>query len=131
MNKNTKYHENKISRLLLMLTLVLGIFTFSGFSVNTRSVVDQKATQTEVGIGIFRQAGGRSISFGKALGQLSVDRTPCPQLGWKVALLSFDNLIKVKLARIRAHPDFQRTICRCHLTRMIPQSSDEEEPFSV
>jgi len=117
--------------MLLMLTLVLGIFTFSGFAGTGRSVIDQKATQTEVGIRATRKVGGRVISFGDALVLFKSDKASCFQASWKMALLSFDNLMRVKLTRISLQVHFQPLAFYCCLPRMIPQSSDEEEQFSA
>jgi hypothetical protein len=128
MNKDhIKYRELKISRLMLMLTMFLGMVTFSGFSGNARSVVDQKATQTEVGISSVRTDENRTISFQDALGLFVIDQAFWLGPDWKMDLLLFDNLIRVKLARISLQPPFQ-PICHRYLTKTIPQSSDEEEP---
>jgi hypothetical protein len=113
---------------MLMLTLVLGIFTFFG---NARSVIDPKPTQTEVEISNSRKAGNRTISYKDALGLLRVDQALCFQLSWKGALLSFNNLMQVKLAMVNVRQGFQPPILYYCLTRMLPQSSDEEEPFSA
>lgn len=131
MNKTKKFHQNKVSKLLLMLTLVMGILTFSGFSGNTRSIVAQKATQTEVGRCSSPEAGYRTISFQYALSLHRLEPACWHQNDWKMALLSFDNLMQVKLASIGRGPCPKRPIFCSHLTRMIPQSSDEEEPFSA
>ncbi len=123
-----KCHENKMRRLMLMLTLVLGILTFFG---NARSVIDPKPTQTEVEISNSRKAGNRAISYQDALGLFRVDQAPCFRLSWKEALLSFNNLMQVKLVLVNVQQGFQPPILYYCLTRMLPQSSDEEEPFSA
>ncbi|HWW40783.1 hypothetical protein [Pedobacter sp.] len=128
MNKMIKCHENKMRRLMLMLTLVLGILTFFG---NARSVIDPKPTQTEVEISNFGKAGNRTISYQHALDLLRGDQARCFRLSWNEALLSFNNLIQVKLALVNVRQGFQPPILYYYLTRILPQSSDEEEPFSA
>lgn len=113
-----------------MLTLIAGILTFSGFSGNTRLVIDQRAPKTEVGLGAIRKAGKRAISYRDALGYLNIDQATCFQLNWKTALLSFDNLVQVKLNRISLQPPFWSSTFCGRLTRMIPQNTDEEKPFT-
>jgi hypothetical protein len=131
MKKTVKCHQKKISRLLLMLTLLVGIFTFSGFSSAARSVIDQKAVQTEAHISTARKADVKAISFAGALRLSKHHQASGFQLSWKMALISFDNLMQVKLAGISSKPRFRCPVQCCHFTKMPPQGSSEEEPFSA
>jgi hypothetical protein len=125
----TKYRENKISKLMLMLTMVIGFFTFSGFSGNLGSASDQKTAQTEVVIRTPRKSGYKIISYAYAVSLLKADHAPRFHLVWKMALLSFNNFMKAQFAWLSLLPSLQHPVQPLRLTGPVPQISNEEEPL--
>lgn len=129
MNKSCiNYRTNSISRIILVLTLFVGVFT-SVFSGNSRSVIDQKVTKTEASITAARKTIKRTISYYRALGLIKVESALYFQLSWKMARLTFDNLTLAKFARLSLRPPLRSSVFSRHLTKMIPHSTDEEKPF--
>lgn len=125
-NTHFTYPKEKLIKLLLTVTLLFSIFTFSGYAGNYQSKQQQKA-QTELVISSKHKTFKRALSCKKAVELLSCKdclvRTYC---GLTDRLFACNLLAKVNFVSVSRQFCSHGSATRFLQVKTIPQSSDED-----
>jgi len=120
------YQNNMMTKWLLAVTLIVNIFSISGYSDHYQSRL-QKATKTELVISNHRKLGKRTVSYKKAVENISF-LAPLNSLykSRKYQLSTHNTLTKVKLDNILRQYYTQKPDYPFLRPKTIPTSSDED-----
>ncbi|SHG66412.1 hypothetical protein SAMN05443549_105273 [Flavobacterium fluvii] len=127
MMMNTQYpYKDKLTKWFLAVTLLLGIFAFSGYANNLQSRQLQ-TTQTELVVSNNHKICKRAISYKKGI-ELSLFISPQNSFdkNWANALITHNLLTKVKLDTISRQFYSHKPANLFLQVKTIPQSSDED-----
>ena len=126
------YQNNMMTKWLLAVTLIVNIFSISGYSDHYQSRL-QNATKTELVISNYRKLGKRTVSYNNVVEIISF-LAPFNRhhKSLEYQLFSYNIQIKVKLDNIKKQYYPHNTDYLCLQVKKIPPGSDEDIflPFS-
>jgi hypothetical protein len=125
MNTTQYPYKDRLTNWLLTVTLLFGIFTFSGYAGNSQSR-QFETTQTELVVSNNPKIYKQTISFKKGIELINFSPLISSDKNWTNALIAYNLLTKVKQDNLSKQYYSHNPANHFLQVKTIPQSSDED-----